>query len=79
MLTAESARYGVIGAAIGLLLDVPYAWLAVQAIGVDAPLTLPAGQLAAVVAALVVFTALAGVLPARRAARVSPVVALGTE
>jgi putative ABC transport system permease protein len=79
MLTAESGLYGVIGAAIGLVLGIPYAWLAVKALGVNAPLALPVGQLALVFAALVVFTALAGVLPARRAAKVSPVAALGTE
>jgi putative ABC transport system permease protein len=79
MLTAESGLYGVIGAAIGLILGVPYAWLAVKAIGVNAPLALPVWQLALVFVALVVFTALAGVLPARRASRVSPVTALGTE
>jgi putative ABC transport system permease protein len=79
MLTTEAALYGVIGAAIGLALGVPYAWLFVQSIGVNAPLSLPAGQLVAVFAALVLLTALAGVLPARRAAKVSPVAALGTE
>ena len=79
MLTTESGLYGVIGAAIGLALGVPYAWLAVKALGVNAPLALPVGQLALVFVALVVLTALAGVLPARRAARVSPVRALGTE
>jgi putative ABC transport system permease protein len=79
LLTTESALYGVIGAGIGLALGVPYAWLAVRALGVNAPLTLPVGQLAAVFAVLVLLTAAAGVLPARRAARVSPVVALGTE
>jgi putative ABC transport system permease protein len=79
MLTAESGLYGVIGAAIGLVLGVPYAWLAVKAIGVNAPLALPVRQLALVFVALVAFTALAGVLPARRASRVSPVTALGTE
>jgi putative ABC transport system permease protein len=79
MLTTESSLYGVIGATIGLLLGVPYAWLAVRALGLNAPLTLPVRQLALVFAALVLFTALAGVLPARRAARVSPVAALGTE
>ena len=36
-------------------------------------------QLAAVFLALVAFTALAGVLPARRASRVSPVAALATD
>ncbi|MEV6303618.1 ABC transporter permease [Actinoplanes sp. NPDC051861] len=79
MLTTESALYGVIGAAFGLALGVPYAWLALRATGVNAPFTLPVWQLAAVFAALVALTALAGVLPARRAARVSPVSALGTE
>jgi putative ABC transport system permease protein len=79
MLTTESALYGVIGAGIGLVLGVPYAWLAVKALGVNAPLTLPVWQLAGVFVVLVLMTALAGVLPARRAAKVSPVTALGTE
>ncbi|BCY12307.1 FtsX-like permease family protein [Actinoplanes sp. L3-i22] len=79
MLTAESALYGVIGAVLGLALGVPYAWLALQAIGVNAPLAVPVWQLAAAFLILVALTALAGVLPARRAARVSPVTALGTE
>ncbi|MEU4692893.1 ABC transporter permease [Actinoplanes sp. NPDC023714] len=79
MLTTESALYGVIGAALGIVLGIPYAWLAVLATGVNAPLALPVWQLAAVFLALVGLTALAGVLPARRAARVSPVNALGTE
>jgi putative ABC transport system permease protein len=79
MLTTESALYGVIGAGIGLVLGVPYAWLAVKALGVNAPLTLPVWQLAVVFVLLVLLTALAGVLPARRAAKVSPVAALGTE
>jgi putative ABC transport system permease protein len=79
MLTVESSLYGVIGATIGLLLGVPYAWLSIKALGVNAPLTLPAWQLIAVFAALVAFTALAGVLPARKASRVSPVAALATD
>ena len=79
MLTTESALYGVIGAGIGLVLGVPYAWLAVRVLPVNAPLTLPVGQLALVFAILVLLTAAAGVLPARRAAKVSPVVALGAE
>jgi len=79
MLTTESALYGVIGAGIGVVLGVPYAWLAVKALGVNAPLTLPFWQLAGVFVVLVLLTALAGVLPARRAAKVSPVAALGTE
>jgi putative ABC transport system permease protein len=79
MLTAESSLYGVIGATIGLVLGIPYAWLSIKALGVNAPLALPVWQLAAVFAVLVLFTALAGVLPARRAARVSPVAALATD
>ncbi|GIF03314.1 FtsX-like permease family protein [Actinoplanes siamensis] len=79
MLTAESALYGVIGAVLGLLLGVPYAWLALQATGANAPLSVPVWQLAVAFLVLVTLTALAGVLPARRAARVSPVNALGTD
>ncbi|GAA0568634.1 ABC transporter permease [Paractinoplanes ferrugineus] len=79
MLTTESALYGVIGAALGLLLGVPYAWLLVKALGVNAPLSLPVAQLAVVFVILVLLTAAAGILPARRAAKVSPVAALGTE
>jgi putative ABC transport system permease protein len=79
MLTAESSLYGVIGATIGLGLGVPYAWLSIEALGVNAPLALPVRQLAAVFVTLVVFPALAGVLPARRASRVSPVAALATD
>jgi putative ABC transport system permease protein len=79
MLTAESALYGVIGAVLGLVLGVPYAWLALQAIGANAPLAVPGWQLATAFLVLVALTALAGVLPARRAARVSPVTALGTD
>ncbi|MBM2620851.1 ABC transporter permease [Actinoplanes sp. LDG1-06] len=79
MLTAESSLYGVIGAGFGLAIGVPYAWLAVRTMGLNAPLEFPAGQLAAVFLALVAFTALAGVLPARRAAKVSPVAALAAD
>ncbi|MBU2664238.1 ABC transporter permease [Actinoplanes bogorensis] len=79
MLTTESALYGAIGAAVGLVLGIPYAWLAVKGLGLNAPFAVPYGQLAIVFLVLVAMTALAGVLPARRAAKVSPVAALGTE
>ncbi|MFD4559866.1 FtsX-like permease family protein [Streptomyces sp. NPDC058469] len=78
MITAESGLYGVLGGLLGLALGVPYAWLAVRVLNIGAPLVLPYGQLLAVFLGLVVITALAGLLPARRAAQVSPVVALGT-
>ncbi|MFE9183874.1 FtsX-like permease family protein [Micromonospora haikouensis] len=77
MLTVEAGLYGVLGAALGLLLALPYSWLTVAALGQDAPVEFPAGQLVGVVLALAAATALAGLLPARRAARVSPVAALG--
>ncbi|WP_353900960.1 ABC transporter permease [Micromonospora harpali] len=77
MLTVEAGLYGVLGAALGLLLAWPYSWLTVAALGQDAPVEFPAGQLVGVVLALAAATALAGLLPARRAARVSPVAALG--
>ncbi|MEK8105014.1 ABC transporter permease [Micromonospora sp. M12] len=60
MLTVESGLYGVIGATIGLVLGIPYAWLAVQALGIDAPLTAPLLPLAGLFVTLVVLTALAG-------------------
>lgn len=78
MLSAEAALYGVVGAVLGLALGVPYAWLAVAALPLNAPLLLPVGQLAVLFVVLAAMTALTGLLPARRAARVSPVAALGT-
>ncbi|WP_177221243.1 FtsX-like permease family protein [Lentzea xinjiangensis] len=79
MIASEAGLYGAIGAALGLVLGVPFAWLAVSALDLGVPLTLPLGQLLVVVAALVVIAAAAGLLPAWRAARVSPVAALATE
>jgi putative ABC transport system permease protein len=79
MLTTEASLYGIVGAAMGLALAVPYSWLAISSIGHGVPVEMPIGQLALVVLVLAALTALAGVLPARRAAKTSPVVALATD
>jgi putative ABC transport system permease protein len=79
MLTTEAGLYGVIGATMGLLLALPYAWLSVRALGEEIPVELPVPQLVGVVVVLAALTALAGVLPARRAARVSPMSAIGND
>ncbi|MFE2180858.1 FtsX-like permease family protein [Streptomyces sp. NPDC059455] len=78
MIGVEAGLYGVLGGVLGLLLGVPYAWLVIQALNLGAPLHLPYGQLAGVFVGLTAVTTLTGLLPARRAARVSPVAALGT-
>lgn len=78
MVTIEAGVYGVIGALIGLALGIPYAWLAVLSLGLDWPLQIPVMAVLLVVVILAGLTALAGLLPARRAANVSPVAALNT-
>ncbi|WP_261674915.1 FtsX-like permease family protein [Streptomyces lusitanus] len=76
MVTLECALHGVLGGVLGLALGLPYAWLVVRAAEVSAPFTVPAGQLATVLAALVLVTAAAGTIPALRASRTPPTVAV---
>ncbi|MFI8093848.1 FtsX-like permease family protein [Streptomyces sp. NPDC086080] len=76
MVTIECALYGVLGGILGLALALPYSWLVVRVVQTDAPFSVPAGQLAAVLAALVLVTAAAGMVPALRASRTSPMVAV---
>lgn len=76
MVTAECALHGLLGGVLGLALGVPYAWLVVRVAEASAPFTVPAGQLAAVFGALVLVTAAAGTVPAVRASRTSPTVAV---
>jgi putative ABC transport system permease protein len=76
MIGMESGLYGLIGAVLGTALGVPLSWLALEALNLDIPVVFPVGRLLVVAAALTAITVLAGLLPARRAARVSPVAAL---
>ncbi|MEV7975804.1 FtsX-like permease family protein [Streptomyces sp. NPDC086519] len=73
----EAALYGALGGILGLALGVPYAWLAVRLAVAPAPLLLPTGRLLTVFVTLTAVTALAGLLPARRAGRATPMAALG--
>jgi putative ABC transport system permease protein len=76
VVTTEAGLYGTIGAVLGLVIGIPYAWLAIISLGVDWPLQVPVPAVGAVVLVLAVLTAASGLMPARRAARVSPVAAL---
>ncbi len=78
-ITTEAALYGLVGSVIGLVIAVPYSALLLSAAGIEAAPELPFGQIAAMFAVLAGLTALAGLLPARQAARVSPVAALAQE
>ncbi|WP_406443661.1 FtsX-like permease family protein [Streptomyces sp. NBC_01613] len=76
-ITMEAGLYGVLGGVLGLALGVPYAWLLIRVAVTEAPLRLPGAQLLLVFAGLAALTALAGLLPARRAGRITPMTALG--
>jgi ABC-type antimicrobial peptide transport system permease subunit len=76
-ITLEAGLYGVLGGVLGLALGVPYAWLLIRTAVTEAPLTLPIPQLLLVFIGLALLTALSGLLPARRATRVTPMNALG--
>ncbi|MEV7784627.1 ABC transporter permease [Streptomyces sp. NPDC088106] len=76
MVMVECALYGVLGGVLGLALALPYSWLVVRVAETGAPFTVPAGQLAVVFTTLVLVTAAAGTVPALRASRTSPTVAV---
>ena len=78
-LATEAGLYGVVGSFLGLALGIPYAALMLRSLDIGAEVVIPAGQLVAVFAILAGLTALAGLLPANRAAKVSPVAALAHE
>ncbi len=76
LVTTEAGLYGTVGALLGLAIGIPYAWLAIISLGIEWPMQVPVVPVGLVVLALAALTAGAGLLPARRAARVSPVAAL---
>jgi putative ABC transport system permease protein len=82
-LAIEAVLLSVAATMIGTILGVTFAWAGVQALirpVLDgAPLVFPMGQLALVVVVSGVAGLLAGVLPARRAARVAPAAGLAME
>jgi putative ABC transport system permease protein len=79
MIGIESGLYGVIGSVLGIALAVPFAWLTLQALRMKVLFTLPVTWLLLLTTIMVAITMAAGLLPARRAAKVSPVAALATD
>ncbi len=82
MLAVEAVLIAGVAALLGSILGVLYGWLGTQsALGgiADVSVSVPLGQLAAVLGVAVAAGLLASVLPARRAARLSPVAGLATE
>lgn len=79
-LAVEAVLLTVTATLIGTLLGVAFAWVGVQVMVLsavaEAPLAVPVGQLGLVVAVAAVSGLLAGVLPARRAARTAPAAGL---
>ncbi|MEO9322309.1 FtsX-like permease family protein [Nocardioides sp. C4-1] len=81
-LAMESVLLSVVATVLGTAIGVAFAWVGVETMVKtavdDVPLVLPLGQLGAVVAVSAVAGLLACLLPARRAARVSPAAGLAT-
>ncbi len=82
-LAIEAVLLSVVATLIGTSLGVAFAWVGVQSLVepvIDgASVAYPVGQLALVVLVAGVAGLLAGVLPARRAARITPAAGLATE
>lgn len=82
-LAVEAVLLSVVATLIGTTLGVVFAWVGVQTLVqpviAGAPMVLPVGQLALVVVVAAVAGLLAGVLPARRAARTAPAAGLALD
>ncbi len=82
-LAIEAVLLSVVATLIGTTLGVTFAWVGVQSLVEPviegATVAYPVGQLALVVLVAGVAGLLAGVLPARRAARITPAAGLATE
>ena len=82
-LAAEALLLSVVATVLGTVIGVAFAWVAVQALVQrtveDAPMVLPWGQLALVVLVAGVAGLLSALLPARRAARVTPAAGLSLD
>ncbi|QCW49478.2 ABC transporter permease [Nocardioides dongxiaopingii] len=83
MLGLEAVLLSVVATVLGTVIGTSFAWVGVQAmvrpVVPEAPLVLPLGQLALVVLVSAAAGLLACVLPARRAARVSPAAGLALD
>ncbi|WP_340539224.1 ABC transporter permease [Nocardioides sp. GXZ039] len=83
MLGVEAVLLSVVATVLGTAIGATFAWVGVEALirkaVSDAPLVLPWGQLAIVVLISAAAGLLACVLPARRAARVTPAAGLATD
>ena len=81
MVRWEAALVAVLGGVVGIALGVAFGWAAVGALGsrFNLALSLPGGRLLAYLAVAGVAGLLAGVLPARRAARLDVLGAIATE
>lgn len=82
-LATEAMLLSVVATVLGTAIGVTFAWVAVQALVrkavEDAPMVLPWGQLAIVVLVAAIAGLVSALLPARRAARVSPAAGLSLE
>jgi putative ABC transport system permease protein len=82
MVQREAPLVAVLGVAVGVALGVVFGWAAVGALGdsrASMTVTIPGGQLVVYLTVAAIAGLLAGVLPARRAARLDVLTAISTD